>query len=114
MHAIHFMLSTYIYTLFVLSYGAAAEAVPNAQLLPDGFFSFGDYEVLSVREEGDEDIVQIRKRTEESDCLSDCLDYSGWTESGTMQCSAEDVDDALDKRSLVKRSRKEETLCVYI
>jgi hypothetical protein len=52
--------------------------------------------------------VHIRKRADE-DCTSDCLDYSGWTDDGHMQCENEndDVADTLEKRSLLaKRSRK--------
>jgi hypothetical protein len=101
-------LSLHILTLCRPSCADATLSVPSAQLLPDGFHALGDFEVLSARQEGDEDIVHIRKRADE-DCTSDCLDYSGWTDDGHMQCENEhdDVADTLKKRLLLaKRSRK--------
>jgi len=89
---------------------ADAQAVHSAQLLPDGFLAaFGDYEILSMRKDGEEDIVHVRKRAEDKDCQTDCMNYSGWTENGQMQCPSEelgedvDSEDANIKRGLVKR-----------
>ncbi|KAF1851751.1 uncharacterized protein K460DRAFT_271464 [Cucurbitaria berberidis CBS 394.84] len=121
MHAIHFLLSIYTYTLCGHFHRAAAEAISSAQLSPDGFFALNNYEVLSAREEGDEDIVHIRKRAGQEDCGTDCLDYSGWTRSGLMDCAGEDQDaedtageDVPEKRTLLeKRGRKPPTLCNY-
>jgi hypothetical protein len=75
-------------------------------MLPDGLVALNDYEVLSVSEEGDEDVVRLRKRVDQAECQTDCLDYSGWSQSGTMECSNEDPPDTLEERSLVKRGRK--------
>ncbi|KAF1830451.1 hypothetical protein BDW02DRAFT_608730 [Decorospora gaudefroyi] len=68
------------------------DAVPNAQLMPDRFSAFDDYEVLNVYEEGDEDVVHIRKRVDDDDeeCENDCLNYSSLNENGFMQCIPED------------------------
>tara|TARA_R110002003_G_scaffold9_6_gene394 strand:+ start:630 stop:977 length:348 start_codon:yes stop_codon:yes gene_type:complete len=109
------MLSIYILNLslhiLTLCRPFCADATPSdpiTQIFPDGFHALGDFEVLSVNQEGDEDVVHIRKRADE-DCTSDCLDYSGWTDDGHMQCENEndDVADTLEKRSLLaKRSRK--------
>jgi hypothetical protein len=114
MHMNYLLLSLYIHTLCGIFCNVFAEAIPSAQLLPDGFSAFGNYEVLSVHDEGDEDIVRIRKRAEQEDCLSDCIDYSGWTENGLMQCGAGDVDgEAVPvKRSLLGRGRKPSNVCV--
>jgi hypothetical protein len=92
MHTTHIVSSLYlcIIALFSLFHGVAptTDAVPSAQLLPDGFFAFGNYEVLSTHERGDEDVVHIRKRAEGDDCGSDCLTYSGWQENGVLECNA--------------------------
>ncbi|KAH7346961.1 hypothetical protein BKA66DRAFT_433113 [Pyrenochaeta sp. MPI-SDFR-AT-0127] len=92
MHIIHFLLSMYICTLCNPLHVAATDAVSSAQLLPDDLFAFNHYEVLSIREEGDEDVVRIRKRAGQEDCGTDCLDYSGWTENELMNCDVENVD----------------------
>jgi len=66
-----------------------------------------------MHEEKDEDVVHIRKRAEPKDCDTDCMDYSGWTESGVMECGIDDGDpeDILERRSLVKGDRKN-SMCV--
>jgi hypothetical protein len=105
MYAISLLLSLYIHTLCGPSHGAVSQAVPSVQLLPDGFLALGDYEVLSAHEEGDEDIVHIRKR-DDTDCEeSDCWTYSGWSEDRLLE-RCNEGDDAPDKRSLLKRGRK--------
>jgi hypothetical protein len=92
MYAIHVLFFLYIHSLCGPSAGAAAQAVPSAQLLPDGFSAFGNFEVLSAHEEGDEDVVRIRKRANDpEDCEeNDCLTYSGWAEEGKVGNSFED------------------------
>jgi hypothetical protein len=73
------------------SYGATSQAVTSAQLLPDGFSAFGDYEILSVHEEDDEDVIKIRKRASEDDCSeNDRLEYSGWRDDGNVGDRFED------------------------
>jgi hypothetical protein len=116
MHTIHLLLSIYVHILCGLIHNVTAEAVPSTQLLPEGFSAFGNYEILSIYEEEDEDIVRIRKRTEQENCLSDCIDYSGWTENRLMPCGIEDIDaeDVSNKRSMVKRGRKKSKACVRI
>jgi hypothetical protein len=98
------------------SYGATSQAVPSAQLLPDGFSTFGDYEIPSVLEEDDEDVVKIRKRASEDDCSeSDRLEYSGWRENGNVGDRFEDetVNDIPDpdteqrRRGLLEARAKE-------
>jgi hypothetical protein len=114
MHTSHIVSSLYlcIFALLSIFHGVVStiDAVPSAQLLPDGFFAFGNYEVLSTHERGDEDVVHIRKRAEEGNCKSDCLTYSGWEEDGIMRCEPEDEDEEVEnaesKRSLWKRGRK--------
>jgi hypothetical protein len=92
MYVVYILLSLYIQAWRGPSTGAAAQAVPSAQLLPDGFSAFGNFEVLSVREESDEDVVRIRKRADDpEDCdENDCLTYSGWAEEGKVGNSFED------------------------
>jgi hypothetical protein len=111
MISIHFMFFTYVYTLLDFSYGAGAEVVPSAHMLPDGFFGLRNYEILGAYEEDGEDVVHIRKRVDDEDCETDCLNYSGWTEDRRMHCEAEETDpeEILDKRLLVKRGRKTST-----
>jgi hypothetical protein len=106
MYAIHVLLSFYIHSLCGPLTGAAAQAVPSAQLLPDGFSAFGNFEVLSTHEDGDEDVVRIRKRANDpEDCdENDCLTYSGWAEEGKVGNSfvddmQGDFADPLEKRS---------------
>lgn len=114
MHTFHLLLPICIYMLCEVVHKASAEAVPHAQLSPDGFFALNEYEVLDTREEGNEDIVHIRRRAGQEDCETDCLGYSGWTENGLMQCDAENVDaedtagEAVpEKRALLEKRRKE-------
>lgn len=92
---------------------AAADPLASAELLPNDFFALGDYEVLSVHEDGDEDVVRIRKRAGDEECESDCMGYSGWTEDGRMQCNdenetSEDWDDEsmTGLELLLKRGKK--------
>ncbi|KAF2749771.1 hypothetical protein M011DRAFT_511825 [Sporormia fimetaria CBS 119925] len=83
--------------------------------------SFNNFEVLSVREEGDENVIHIRQgATESQTCDNDCMTYSGWESDGVMKCesSIEGInDDMLDlelgiaARSLEKRGRKTHQLC---
>jgi hypothetical protein len=112
MYAIYVVLSFCIFTLCEASTEPVLRIVPNVDLLPDGFSALGDYEVLSVDEEADEDVVRIRKRADEEECGSDCLDYSGWTEDGHMECEGEvaDSEDVLDKRFALEKRRKDETM----
>ncbi|KAF2824664.1 hypothetical protein CC86DRAFT_353149 [Ophiobolus disseminans] len=109
MHTLHLTLSVSllsISTLYGASHGfAAAEGVPSAQLLPDGFFGLDKYEVLSMHQDGEEDVVHIRKRAGDDDCGSDCMAYSGFSEDNLQHCDA-DIEELLDKRSLEKRGRK--------
>jgi hypothetical protein len=113
MYGIYVLSFLYIHYLYGPSTGAAAQAVPSAQLLPDGFSAFGDFEVLSVHEEGDEDVVKIRKRANDpEDCdENDCLTYSGWAEDGRVDNSFVDdiVDYFPDPDPTRKRSEVEET-----
>jgi hypothetical protein len=106
---------------------ATTEALDRAHLVHDDLFPLSDYEVLDAFEEGDEDVVRIRKRAN-NDCETDCLNYSGWEVDEQMHCDEEDADDentAIDasldeKRSvtndtehtitLVKRGKKEPML----
>ena len=110
MHTTYLTWIVYIYISCISFYAlAATETVSSAHLLPDSFSAFGDYEVLSVKQDHEEDVVRIRKRAGEEDCSTDCLDYSGWTEDGRMHCENEDVpsEDVPDKRSILeKRDRK--------
>ena len=99
---------------------AAAESIPSAQPLPGGFFGLEKFEVLSVREEGDEDVVHIRQRAGQDDCGTDCLDYSGWAEDGLMECAPDDVDaedtagdNVPEKEVLLKKRRKDGTVYVH-
>jgi hypothetical protein len=110
MHALQFTLFIYIHALLATAF----ESVPSAQLLPDPFALRG-YEVLSVREEGDEDVVHIRKRGEDDcdDVVSDCAGYTGWpVDEGfqsTEQVNYDEGEDATAKRSLVKRDSRKDT-----
>jgi hypothetical protein len=118
MRTIYFLLSLCVYTICEVSLQSAAGIVPTVQLLPEGFSALRDYEVLSVHQEADEDVVRIRKRAEEQDCGSDCLNYSGWTDSGFMECDEEsqdtDSEERLEKRyRLQRRGRKPPMLYVY-
>ena len=107
----------YIHALIGLCNGAApAEAIPSAQLLPDSFFALHDYEVLSVHEEAEQDVVRIRKRADKKDCESDCISYSGWTDDGLMQCEADEREPETepDDPALIKRGVKPKPLYVPI
>jgi hypothetical protein len=121
MYAIYIVLSFCIFTLCEASTEPVLGIVPSVSLLPDGFSALGNYEVLSIHEEADEDVVRIRKRVDEEDCGSDCLNFSSWEESEHMECKNENEDidpedeDGLAKRSrLETRARKDPLLCVYI
>jgi len=117
MHALHLILFIYIHALIGLCHGAAAaEAMPSAQLLPDSFFALHDYEVLSVHEEAEQDVVRIRKRADKKDCESDCISYSGWTDDGLMQCEADEgePENEPDDPALIKRGAKPKPLYVPI
>jgi len=111
MHTIHLTLSLsllYIKTLYGPTHGlAAAQDVGSAQLLPDSLLGFGEFEILSSYEEGDEDVVHIRKRATDDECddeESDCWTYSAWNPNFKLdKCPAEPLN---DKRSLDKRGRK--------
>jgi hypothetical protein len=99
----------------------SAEAVRSIELLPDGLGlgPFGDFEILSHHEDGDEDVYHIRKRAgnNNNDCRSsDCLNYSAWSENEKMGWDDEpDTEDTITdsegenfkKRSLKKRDRKQ-------
>jgi hypothetical protein len=63
MRTIYFLLSLCVYTICEVSLQSAAGIVPTVQLLPEGFSALRDYEVLSVHQEADEDVVRIRSRT---------------------------------------------------
>lgn len=98
----------------------SAEVVPSIELLPDGLglAPFGDFEILSYHEDGDEDVYHIRKRAgnNNNDCGStDCLNYSAWSENEQMgwDDGSDTEDTIIDsegenlKRSLKKRDRKQ-------
>jgi len=108
MDLLYLILYLYVHTLSHLTCRAAATSSSNSQLLQNDVFALDDYEVLSFREEGDEDIVHIRKRTDQDDCFNDCMSYSGWTDDGTMQCEPEDIgsEDILARNLLLGRNRK--------
>ncbi len=118
MHLLRPILWAYICTIFCLFHVSTAfQAASGAQQLPDGIFAPNTYEVLSIREEGDEDVVRLRKRGDQEDCSTDCLDYSGWSEDGLMHCPSEvledledilDFGDVLDKRSSAKKAKRKE------
>lgn len=98
MHKVILTLLLCLRTVHSFTYEAAVDNIPSAYLLPGGFSALGDYEVLSIREEDDEDVVRIRKRAGQEECGSDCMEYSGWTEDRRMHCVDEnettnDVDD---------------------
>jgi hypothetical protein len=124
MHGIYFLLSLCVYKICEASSQSVTGVIPRLQLLPDDFSALGDYEVMSVHQEADEDIVRIRKRVDEEDCGSDCLNYSGWTESRRMECKDEtptsqdelDEESGLRKRAISGKgtSRKGPTLYVGI
>jgi hypothetical protein len=88
---------------------AGVEVASSAQLLSDGFLAFGNYEVLSTHEDGEEDIVHIRKRAEKKNCETDCMNCSGWTDDGKMNCPSEgdnedfEPEDMSGNRAIVKR-----------
>jgi hypothetical protein len=115
MHALQFTLFIYLHALSSLYHRATAfESVPSVQLLPDPFALRG-YEVLSVREEGDEDVVHIRKRGEDDckDPVADCAGYTSWADYEGLE-STDDVDydaqaEGIIKRSLVKRGSRKHT-----
>jgi hypothetical protein len=125
---VHLILSIQIYTFCRLFRGVnALEAVSRAQLLPDGFFALGDYDVLSTRQEGDEDVVHIRKR-EDEDCGTDCIEYNSETlnsdciadDEDTEDADKEDADkedadteDALEKRAKGKGKGRKSPECVF-
>ncbi|KAH8711916.1 hypothetical protein GQ44DRAFT_776460 [Phaeosphaeriaceae sp. PMI808] len=112
MHTIQILFYICLYKLRGLIHEVTAEATPNLQLFPQDLFAFGNYEILNVRNEGDEDVVHIRKRAGQEDCGTDCLDYSGWTENGLMQCEDNEGEDVPEKRALLeKRGRKETNVC---
>jgi hypothetical protein len=69
-------LSLYIYTLCASSYGTATDNLASALLLPNSLTAFSNYKVLSVRQESDKDVIQIRRRAEEKDCETDCMTYT--------------------------------------
>lgn len=71
---------------------AATGALHHTRLLDDGLFPLGDYEILGAYEEGEEDVVRIRKRAND-DCETDCLNYSGWEEDEQMHCNGENAGD---------------------
>jgi hypothetical protein len=122
MHMIRPVLLVYINTLCCLFYvgSTSTKAVPSAQLLPNGSHALGEYDVVSIREEDDEDVVQLRKRVNQEDSPTDCLDYSGSPEGEPMQCAAddgvndEDDEDALDRRSLWKRAGRKPEFPWYV
>lgn len=109
MHLLYFFLYIFIHRLCHPSSVFAADVFTAAQLLPNDFFAFDDYEVLSVREEVDEDVIHIRKRADQDDCLNDCMSYSGWRKDGLMECEPDDEESTAhtpDRRSLQERARK--------
>ncbi|KAF2276881.1 uncharacterized protein EI97DRAFT_490465 [Westerdykella ornata] len=79
--------------------------------------AFQDYEVLSVHQEGDEDVSHLQKRAghDESCEETDCVMYTGWEEDRKFTCTSsqneeEEGGDNLNERSLVNRgSRKYKT-----
>lgn len=99
--------------LYPIARGLISDPFDHNDLLLGNLFSPNAYEILSIHEDGDEDIVRLKKRASESDCGTDCLSYSGWEEDGVMNCDDEDADeDGLpEKRAmLLKRGRKEPML----
>ncbi|KAH7090484.1 hypothetical protein FB567DRAFT_546679 [Paraphoma chrysanthemicola] len=100
-------LSLYINTLCYPSVRSAADIAAIPHVLPESFSPFGDFEVLSVHQDDEEDVVQIRRRANEEDCESDCMTYTPWTESGTNTCD-ESIEDLVteEKRSLLEKRRK--------
>jgi hypothetical protein len=93
MHAHYILLSFYIHTLRGPSSAAATAeevSVPSAQLLPEGFSAFGDYEILSSHTENDEDVVRMRKRVDDDCDGTDCLTYTSWDPKGVYDCREED------------------------
>jgi hypothetical protein len=124
MHSIHVILYVSVSIFSYSKYPAAlADVVPSAQLMPEGLAAFGNFDVLSVRHDGDEDVVHLLQRGEgDSDCDSDCLTYSAFSDDEVMKCRGDvgvnefepelpgnlddDVDAETKKRSLVPRGRK--------
>lgn len=66
MHAICLPLLLYLCTLSISFYYAVVnvEAIASAELLLDSFHTLRGYEILSIREEHDEDVARIRKRAD--------------------------------------------------
>ncbi|KAH7075650.1 hypothetical protein BKA63DRAFT_603011 [Paraphoma chrysanthemicola] len=113
MHKLQMLhLLLYINTLCYSSFGSAADIAAIPQILPESFTPFGDFEVVSVRQVGDEDIVQIRRRATEQDCETDCMTYTSWTDSGVHQCD-DPAEDAVmpEKRSRLEKRRKDSKIC---
>ena len=89
----------------------------DVDLLSDGFFGLRDYEVFDVIEEGQEDVVYLRKRTDDDCDDTDCLAYSAWTKDSVMECS-DDEDSGNDENDgdqgqniLGKRNGKSSDFC---
>lgn len=108
MHTKHYFLIFYLSNFCHAFQEAAPGSLSSPHLLPDAFFSLNDYEVLSVREESDEDVIHVRKRAGDENCGTDCLTYSGWESDGIMRCDPEitDDEDPLVERSLLKKRER--------
>jgi hypothetical protein len=93
---------------------AGSELVENAPIYANGFLSLNDYEILSVHDEGEEDVVRLRKRADE-DCGTDCMNYSGWEADEIMHCDPEvpDEEDLLVERSLLMKRAGRKTSDKY-
>jgi hypothetical protein len=78
----------------------------------------GDFEIISQHQDGDEDVIHIRKRAPsdntKNECGSDCLNYSGWTKNGKMEDGDADEtlpsEEAFETRSLMRRDGRKKTM----
>jgi hypothetical protein len=93
MHVTQYLPSTYyIFAFCFARHSAATESISNAYALSDPVLALHNYEILSIRDQGDEDVVRLRRRTDQ-DCETDCLNYSGWEEDGQMHHDEDTTDD---------------------
>ncbi|EAT79447.2 hypothetical protein SNOG_13120 [Parastagonospora nodorum SN15] len=107
MHINHCLAFIHLFMFCGAFHEVTSGAISSPDILRDELFSINAYEVLSVHEDGDEDVVHLRKRADKDGCQSDCLSYSGWEEDELMKPSHEDqaAEGSLSKRNARKNTR---------